>query len=206
MPRNAYNTVSQNAYWGAGGLLADIGPVISGVDIPSEMVAVRRVVLGSDIPTADVALVSYRASIPRMRMGDESEKMRANPTAWLVLVRTDDLQAMIGFFACNGTPLQAAAQGEIVSNVQLAPAATVNLGTALKMTPAATTITTLEDNSPAFAVVTKGSGTFRRGTGGGATLAQFDGPGIAYIGFSGDLMKPATAEGWIIHNTSEATV
>lgn len=205
MPTNAYQTVAQNAYWGnvTRTAFADIGPVISGVDIPSELSLVQRVVLGSELPTADVARIAYRVTIPRMRVGAESEVMRTNPVAWFALVRTDDLRAMIGLWACNGTPLQAAAQGEIATNIQLGPASAVFGGTAVKMDSAQANYA-VTDGTPTYAVVTNAAGgTISRG---GNDYA-FAGPGIGFAGASGaQITKPVDIEGWLITDASAVTL
>lgn len=205
MPQNTYNTVDQEVYWSnvPNTAFATVSPVVSGVDIPSELSTVRRVVLGTDIPTADVARVAYRATIARMRVGDESEVMRTNPLGWLVLVRTDDLQAMIGPFVCSGTPLQAAAQGEIASNVQLAPWGIVSRGVAVELptTPVGADVV-VSATSPAYGIVTGGTGQFTRD----GTNYPVAGNGVYFMPPGGtSVSKSAALEGWLIINTEVVT-
>ena len=198
MPQDAYLTLAQQAYWGDADSLTDIGPVVSGVDVPSEVTMVRRVVLGSQYPTADVARVAYRVALPRLRTGPESEAMRGNPKAFFALVRTDDLRAMLAEMVVGGIPQQAAAQGEITGNIQASPA-----GPVWRMTAVALTAGNVAVNAPApaYAVVTNGGGNFTRD----GKQFPVPKPGIVSLGFAGAAVGiPANAEGWLLHSGEAA--
>ena len=199
---DAYLTVDQEAYWGNSEFLADIGPIIGAVNINSDLSFVRRVVLGSDRATADVALVSYRFDVPRMRIGDESEAMRLNDEASFAVVRTDDEMAMfVGLAVTSGIPLQAASQGEITGNVPIAPAGTVFRARAVRLDGNDIDVV---PNMAIYAVVTQGQGQI---TYGGDVTAVAD-PGIYFVGFSDadEVLVAASLRGWLLHSLERAAL
>lgn len=197
MPTPAYQTVAQRAYWGEAESIVDIGPVISGVDVSSELSLVQRVVLGSEYPTADVARVDYRVAMPRLRTGAESETLRTTPEAFFALVRTDDMRAMLAEMVVAGVPEQAAAQGEIVTNIQATPAGPVWRMTAVELSAGDVAVTA----GAAYAVVTNGGGNFVRAG------KQFPAakPGILSLGLAGlSVTVPDQTDGWLLHSGEAA--
>ena len=201
MPTKAYQTVNQEAYVGPadGSAIHNLGQDCSAVNLPSTLALVRRVVLGSKVPTADVARVDYRVNIPRLRAGESDKYLAANPTGIFTLIRTDDLQAMLTSYVVGGVPLQAAAQGEIVSNLNIAPGGAVLRATAVKLAAAgAKNIAVGSGLAYVVALSVSGNKTVSRGS----TDTSFTTAGIKFIGAgaAGNVSIPDGIGGWLLHS------
>jgi len=204
-----YNTVNQRVHWGGPATatkdIVDLGPDMSGLEIQPEVRRLNRVVLGADYPTQDVALVSYRFSIPRLRIGAASEFVRLNPQETLVLVRTDDLQCMVVSSAvAAGIPLQAQRDGEITSGVNISPFGLVYKGTAAPFTSGTDSIK-VAASKPIYASVLAGNGRITWGS----TNLNVPNPGIFF--FAGlDQATTVTVpsafnNGFLLHSLELAT-
>lgn len=206
---DGYNTVNQKAYWGSYdgandvAALTDIGPVISGVDVPSEVAYVQRSVLGNVYPTVSTALVSYRFAFPRMRVGVESEAMRTSPQRNLAVVRTDDKRAYVCINGIvSGIPMQAASNGEITSGVSVRPTTVVVHGHAIEMDGTANRA--ISNSGYLYAVVTAGNGDITAGLASTTT----NGPGIYLVtprSAVAAAVVDASLRGWLLHGLEIAS-
>ena len=190
----AHQTVDQLVYWGDTDLLVDVGPILSGVPIASELSLSRRVVLGSAYATARVARVAYRVSAPRMEIGTESETIRLNPEAILAIIRTDDNRAMVMPAVISGIPETAASQGELIANVPFSPAGRVHRCTATNQIGAGNI--DVVDGEAAWAIVTvAAAGNITRG----ALNVSAASVGVKHLGNAGDAVGiPVGATAWIV--------
>ena len=190
---DAYETTEQALYWADDSNLTDLGPVVSAINLPSEVALTSRPVLGSTFPSARAARKVYRVNVPQLLISDESEELRGDRNRSVVAVQTDADTALLMEATVSVVPAQAQANGEIVGNITFQPRGTIYRCEAKSVSGGSETVHT----GDVWAVIVSGSGTVSRGS------ENASGVGLHKLGGMGTTVAvPAGTTAWVLEGVA----